>query len=340
MERAAEKTDEKMHEKTDEKMHDRAGQGVVLVSHGTVRQASADATMASRARDMREFLGRIRHGRPASDELVDEMLRRYDAIGGSPLAVHTAAQASALQERMDVPVLVATRFGEPSLCDAITQAAALGIRRLCVVPLAPFSVKIYVDAFVDAAEGLRREGATVPECLGVEAWGTEHAFVEAHAEAIESALAEDRTGDRTALVLTAHSLPTRVIAAGDGYQREVEACASAITNRVGRRGVIAYQSQGADGGAWLGPDLQTALRTIRSEGASDVVLAPIGFLAEHVETLYDLDIEAVTWCAEIGLTMHRVPALNTAPRLIEALEAVALRALDRVPARSPRRGAD
>jgi ferrochelatase len=120
-----------------------------------------------------------------------------------------------------------------------------------------------------------------------------------------------------------------VIAAGDGYQREVEACVRAILTRAAwpHAATLAYQSQGADGGDWLGPDLRAVLGEAARSGVRDVIVAPFGFLAEHVETLYDLDIEAAGWCRELGLTLHRVPALNTAPGLIEALAGVADRAL-------------
>lgn len=303
-------------------MKDRTAQGVVLVSHGTVeRSGSAD--------DMRAFLQRIRHGRPASDELVAQMVQRYASIGGSPLVAHTAAQARALEERMGVPVFVSTRFGEPTLLDGLEAAAKRGIERLCVLPLAPFSVRVYADAFASAVAAFERGGSTAPTWVTVEPWGTEEAFVRTHADAI-STVARTLLGEAVpALILTAHSLPTRVIAAGDGYQREVEACARAILTRCAWQyaATLAYQSQGADGGDWLGPDLRVALGEVARTGARDVIIAPFGFLAEHVETLYDLDIEAADWCRELGLTLHRVPALNTTPGLIEALAAVAGRAL-------------
>jgi ferrochelatase len=259
------------------------------------------------------------------------MTQRYQAIGGSPLTAHTNAQARALEVRIGIPVFVATRFGDPNLAAGLSAAAARGIGRLCVVPLAPFSVKVYTDAVAAASTALRGLGKPVPECVGVAPWGTETAFVGAHAAAIEATLGVLDGAARAEILLTAHSLPVRVIAGGDGYQREVEACADAITDRLGRPTHLAYQSQGADGGEWLGPDLRDELKRLRRDGATDVVIAPFGFLAEHVETLYDLDIEALAVCRELGLRMNRVPALNAAPGLIDALAAVATRALRESP---------
>jgi ferrochelatase len=128
-------------------------------------------------------------------------------------------------------------------------------------------------------------------------------------------------------VLTAHSLPRAAIRAGDRYQAEVEACARAIAERLGRPCELCYQSQGADGGEWLGPDLRQTFERLAHSGVRQITLSPVGFLADHVETLYDLDIEARAWAGALGLGFERVPALNTAPGLIDALASVAERAL-------------
>jgi len=164
-----------------------------------------------------------------------------------------------------------------------------------------------------------------PELVVAEPWGTEPAFVEAHCAALRSLLRVDSRD--SAVVLTAHSLPRAAIRAGDRYQAEVEASARAIAERLGRPCELAYQSQGADGGEWLGPDLRQTFERLAQTGVRQLTLAPFGFLADHVETLYDLDIEARAWASALGLGLERVPALNTAPGLIDALSAVALRAL-------------
>jgi ferrochelatase len=162
----------------------------------------------------------------------------------------------------------------------------------------------------------------VPELVVAEPWGTHEALVRAHAEAIQPHLAPG-----TALVLTAHSLPLSVIRGGDGYQTQVEASARAVGAALGVEVELAYQSQGFDGGEWLGPSLLGALERARERGVRRIAVAPFGFLGEHVETLYDLDIEARARADELGLELVRVPALGVASGLIDALEDLVRRGL-------------
>lgn len=289
---------------------------ILLVAHGTV------ADMA----DMPAFVARIRHGRPAPPGLVDELERRYRAIGGSPLLRVTEEQARALEAYSGLPVLLGMRLWEPSVEGALRQAAQLGIRRLVLVPLAPFSVAVYGAAAQRSLAELRPElGDAAPELVVCDAWGCEPAFIAAHAALLAAQLAIDSRD--SAVVLTAHSLPRAAIRAGDSYQAEVEASAQAIAEVLGRRCELAYQSQGADGGDWLGPGLRETFERLARAGVRQITLSPFGFLADHVETLYDLDIEARAWAADLGLGFERVPALNSAQGLIAALSHVARRAL-------------
>jgi ferrochelatase len=198
---------------------------------------------------------------------------------------------------------------------------------LVLVPLAPFSVEVYAAAARRSLEAVRPEhGERTPELLVCAAWGCESAFVEAHRALLAAHLRIDSR--ESAVVLTAHSLPRAAIRAGDRYQAEVEASARRVAEAVGRPCELAYQSQGADGGEWLGPDLRQTFDRLVQSGVRQVTLSPFGFLADHVETLYDLDIEASAWASACGLGFERVPALNTTPGLIEALASVALRALN------------
>jgi ferrochelatase len=286
---------------------------VLLVGHGTV--ADLD--------DLPGFLLRIRRGRPADAALLAEIRRRYEMIGGSPLLAVTRKQARALESRLGVPVFVAMRMWHPFIEDVPGEASARGVGRLCILPMAPFSVHVYVAATRSALESSELRGR-VPELVAVEPWGTEPALVRAHAAVIAPHLEAD---PRAELVVTAHSLPTAAIRGGDPYRDQFEACAHAVFEALGRSGAIAFQSQGADGGDWLGPDLRAVLSDLGRAGARRVVLAPIGFLADHVETLYDLDVEARDWARELGLELARVPALNDSGGLIEAMASAAERAL-------------
>lgn len=290
--------------------------GILLVAHGTVADLN----------DLPAFVARIRHGRPPPPGLVEELRRRYDAIGGSPLLRMTQEQAHALEIHTGLPVLLGMRLWEPSVEDALRRAAARGLSRLVLLPLAPFSVEVYAAAARRSLESVRAElGVATPELLTCEPWGLEPAFVEAQSAALRAQLRIDSR--QSAVMLTAHSLPRAAIRAGDRYQAEVEASARAIAERLGRPCELAYQSQGADGGEWLGPGVRETFERLVQSGVRQVTLSAFGFLADHVETLYDLDIEARAWANELGLGFERVPALNTAPGLIEALSAVARRAL-------------
>ena len=291
--------------------------GILLVAHGTVERLD----------EMPKFLERIRHGRPPSPELVAELVRRYQAIGGSPLLEITRRQAAALAERLGLQVLVGMRLWNPSVEDALREAAQRGLKRLVLLPLAPFSVHVYWQAAQRSRQAVAAElGDRTPRLVPVEAWGEEPELVAAQARGIEPLLASE-PADETALVLSFHSLPTRVIQAGDPYQSLAESAARTVAGKLGVSHELAFQSQGADGGSWLLPDLPTVFERVAEAGRRGVVVSPIGFLAEHVETLYDLDIEAKALAEGRGLRFQRAPALNADPGLVSAMAAVAERAL-------------
>jgi ferrochelatase len=286
--------------------------GVLLVAHGTVENLD----------DLGAFLARIRGGRPAPPGFVEELRGRYEAIGGSPLLSVTQAQADALRARLGVPVLVGMRLWDPSVEAALEQAGAAGLERLCVLPLAPFSVHVYWQAAERSQAAVRARGASTPELVSAPAWGTHPAFVAAHATAIRA-----RAHPEALVVLTAHSLPLVALRSGDPYERLVRESAEAIGAQLGRPFELAFQSQGEGTAEWLGPDLPAVLGRARADGVRRVAIAPFGFLGEHVETLYDLDIEARRIAGDLGLEFERVPALGTAAGLIDALEELARRTL-------------
>lgn len=287
-----------------------ADTGVLLVAHGTVENLD----------DLAAFVARIRHGRPAPPGLVDELRHRYEAIGGSPLLHTTRAQAQALAQRLEAPVLVGMRLWEPGVAEALAGAAALGLKRMVVIALAPFSQHVYWDAANKVAQSSGSGVELVPSA----AWGEEPAFIAAHAATIAEH-ARPRPG--AAVVLSAHSLPSVAIQRGDPYAELVAASAKAVEAQLGRPVQLCYQSQGADGGEWLGPTVKETLSALAAAGKRQVVWAPFGFLADHVETLYDLDVEASAMAKEQGVELTRVPALNVHPGLIDALSAVARRAV-------------
>ncbi len=296
-------------------MAPRRGDGILLVAHGTVDDLD----------DLPEFLAEIRRGQPAPQSLVEELKRRYTAIGGSPLLELTRAQARALEAELGCPVLVAMRLWRPRVEEVLTEPRARGLTRVCVLPLAPFSVHVYNAAAARAFEKSRAPLGAGPEPVFVEQWGLCAELIAAHVGLIRETLVGVEPEAR--VVLTAHSLPQAVIDAGDPYAELVGRAAAAIGAELDRPVTLSFQSQGANGGRWLGPNLPQAFEALRAEGVSTVVLAPFGFLADHVETLYDIDVEARRQAEALGLQMVRVPVLNTHPALIRAMAEVVRRAL-------------
>jgi ferrochelatase len=287
--------------------------GVLLVGHGTVTDV----------RDIPAFLARIRKGRPVTDAMIAEVTLRHRAVGGSPFLEVSRAQARALQEMLGLPVMLGMTMWEPWIADALLDAGARDLRRLCVLPLAPFSVHVYRQAVEEARAALAPE-ARATELVCASAWGTQADLVAAHVAAIAPHLASTR---RTALVLSAHSLPRLVIERGDPYRDQFEALVRAVCSRLRWEGRVAYQSQGMAGGEWIRPTVEETLVALESEGFERVVWAPIGFLTDHVETLYDLDIEAAERARTLGLELARVPALNVDEGLIRAMATAVREAL-------------
>jgi len=292
---------------------------VLLTCHGSVEDLA----------DLPAFITNIRHGQPTPPAMLDEVVRRYTRIGGSPLMRETAEQARALEARLDgVRVAFAGRLWKPFPIDVLRGLREDGIDRVISLPLAPQSVHIYNTA-------VRAAAAEIGDLQIVEApsWGLEPALLDACVETVDEGIAglpEDaRRG--AVVVLSAHALPRRVIEAGDPYEKDFRAMAAEVTTRLASRDIktrVAFQSQGMGGGAWLGPDLATTFAAIAATGVTSVVIAPIGFVADHVETLYDLDLEAPFAAKRAGIVnLSRAPAFNARPRFIDALEAVARRAL-------------
>ncbi len=293
---------------------------VVLIAHGTVESLD----------ELPEFLTNIRRGHAPPAELVDEVRRRYEVIGGrSPLLDITNEVAQKLEKKLALPTRVAMRLFHPYPKEVIAKLAGEGIRRIVTVPLAQHSAGIYGAAMTAAA----REIDPGLDVLCAANWGRTPELTRAFADTVEEALAKVPAAevDRSAVLFTAHSLPVAIVKAGDPYERELRASAEDVAAEIRRRGArfaehaVAFQSQGIGTGMeWLGPDLRTALEDLAKRGRKHVVVAPIGFLADHVEILYDLDVEARAWAeGELGIVLYRSASLNAGDGLIDALATVA-----------------
>jgi ferrochelatase len=284
---------------------------ILVTAHGTV--TSLDELPA--------FLQVIRRGRAAPPDVVNEVRRRYEAIGGrSPLLEITLAQAKALEAAVGLPTRVAMRLWSPRIEDVVKQMAGEGVQRIVSVPVAPYSTHVY-DAAIEAA--VHAAGASI-EVVRVGAWNMQPALLAAFGSAALEAYRAVPADARTAVLWSAHSLPMKAIESGDPYARLVEETARGAWTWLQAHGVQTpfrqiFQSQGMTNDAWLGPDLPTALHALKTEGITHAIVAPIGFLSDHVEILYDLDIEAAQLAHDLGLSFSRTRTLNDDPALVEAL---------------------
>lgn len=286
-------------------------QGVLLVSHGTVE----------RVEDLPAFVQNVRQGRPPPSEMIEELRRRYEAIGGSPLNAINARLGERLEAALGVPVAFGSRFWKPWIADGVRKLVESGAERVAVVPLAQHSAHVYEADVRKAVEGMNAH----PQLTFASDWGQNAKLCAAFAKRIRKAL-EGRDPRRTTVLMTAHSLPKMVVDRGDPYEREVRAAAAAIGAHIGDvRWQVVFQSQGISDipGGWLGPDLPTTLAEVAARGDSAVVFAPVGFLADHVEILYDLDIEAAGIARGKGLRPVRARSLDADADLVDVLAGVA-----------------
>ena len=281
--------------------------GVLLLAHGT--PDSLD--------QMPEYLTLVRGGRAPSPELVEEMRHNYAAIGGrSPLTDLTRAQAAALEQALDdgTRVFVGMRNWRPFIADALAEARAAAVTEMLALPLAPQYSALSVGKYRAATEAARPPGLSL---RFVESWHAHPGLLDAFAEKMRDAL---RRGSPDAVVFTAHSLPRRLIEEGDPYAAQVAATAAGVALRVGLGSYrAAWQSAGRTPEPWLAPSLEEELAALAGQGARHVLVAPIGFVADHTEILYDVDVQAREAARRLGLQLDRTASLNDSPRFIAAL---------------------
>jgi ferrochelatase len=280
--------------------------GVLLMAHGT--PSSMD--------EMPEYLRLVRGGRPPSDELVAEMRHNYEAIGGrSPLTEITQAQAAALQARLgsEIPVAVGMRNWRPFIKDAIAELAAAGVTRVIGVPMAPQFSSLSVQKYLDAASAALPPGIAFD---AVPAYYAHPLLLDAFAERVRAA----GPAPGELVVFTAHSLPQRVIDAGDPYADQVAATARGVAERAGiAHYERAYQSAGRTPEPWIGPTLDQLIDD-RSVNTRKFLAVPVGFVCDHTEILFDIDLQAAEVARQFSTTLRRTESLNTSPLFIAMLE--------------------
>jgi ferrochelatase len=289
---------------------------ILLLAHGSPESPA----------DIPEFMQHITGGRPMPEAVIKEITHRYSLIGKSPLTEISMRQAEALQAKIGIPVYVGMRNWKPFIGDAVQQIASAGIEKVVAICLAPQNSSTSVGLYSKALADERKPGMAVQF---VESWHDHPLLIQALAERLEPVWrqASAEAGSAVPVIFTAHSVPMRTIQAGDPYENQTKETAQLVGRRI--TGLtpelqhFAFQSQGMSGGPWLGPTVESAMLEQKRRGHKGVVIAPIGFVCDHVEVLYDIDISFRQFAREQELKMWRPESLNTSPTFIAALAKLA-----------------
>jgi ferrochelatase len=292
--------------------------GVLVMAHGT----------PARAQDVEAFYTRIRRGHAPSAEQLADLQRRYDAIGGlSPLTERTEAQLRGLEQALAAraPDRYAVAFGAKHVTPLIEEGASalkcLGVDRVIALVLTPHGSSMGSGEYLTRAQAAL-EGTPF---LAISSWYDHPDFVRIMSDRVQRAR-QHFSGDAP-VIFTAHSLPERVRALGDDYPEQLERSAGLVAEAAGLSNwSVAWQSAGRTPEPWLGPDVRDAVRALAGSGNTAVVVCPIGFVSDHLEVLYDLDVELAHVAADVGLRLARTDSLNDDPAFMEVLADVVISA--------------
>jgi ferrochelatase len=275
------------------------------------------------AEDVPAYLADIRDGRPVSPEAVKELQERYRRIGGgSPLDEITERQRAALERELDLPVFVGMKHWQPRIAAAVDAALVGGSDRILGLVLAPHYSRLSIAGYRDRLEAALAGRASL---TFVESWHDDVAFV--------AVLADRVRGFHGHVVFTAHSLPERILAAGDPYRDQLLETARLVAEMAAVSDwSFAFQSASATGEPWLGPDILEELETLAENGVRHVLVCPVGFVSDHLEIRWDIDVEAVERAQELGMRLARIEMPNADPALVEVLASIVRRELAAVTA--------
>lgn len=292
--------------------------GLLGMAYGTARGPD----------DVEAFYTHIRGGRPPSPELLADLRARYEAIGGrSPFIEITEAQVRALQDELNRregrPAFrgyLGMKHQRPSIEDAVGSMAGDGLIDAVGLVLAPHYSRMSVGEYIERAEKAAAEHGI--SMAFVEHWHDHPSFVAFVAGRVRGALARLPEGERgrAPIVFSAHSLPVRILEWGDPYPAQLQETADAVAGALGLTNYLtAWQSAGQTGEEWLGPDLTDVVRELAGQGHRAMVCCPVGFVADHLEVLHDIDIEAQAVAREAGVTLVRTDSPNADPGFVRAL---------------------
>ncbi len=282
---------------------------VLLIAHGS----------PERVEDIPEFLQNISRGRPMPEAVVREVQHRYSLIGSSPLTKITRQQADGVARELGLPVYVGMRNWHPFIAETLQQMAADGVTSVVAICLAPHNSRTSVGLYKQVLFGHEPTFAID----FVEEWHDRPLLIAAFAEKLRDGWTKACTehGSRLPVLFTAHSVPQRTVTEGDPYETQTRETAALVAGQVPEIGAwcFAFQSQGMSGGEWLGPTVEDTITQLRNEGHSGVFVQPIGFVCDHVEILFDVDILFRQYAAERGMKLYRAESLNDSRLFVRAV---------------------
>ena len=302
---------------------------VLVMAYGTPRGLD----------DVERYYTDIRHGRPPPPDLLRELTARYEAIGGrSPLYEITEAQRVGLEHRLDgVRTYLGQTHAPPAIPDAVRAMAADDVESVVGLVLAPhFSNMSIGDYRRRVMRAMADSGWEVPLTV-VESWHLEPGYISFLVRRVTDALTKLSAPARASavVVFTAHSLPAKILASGDPYAAQLQETAGAVAGAAGLdHYTIGWQSAGRTADPWIGPDVLDVLERLAGEGARGVVVCPCGFVSDHLEVLYDVDVECVQKASQLGIELVRTESPNDDPEFLDVLATVVGRELGRTPART------
>jgi protoporphyrin/coproporphyrin ferrochelatase len=292
-------------------------EAVLLMAYGTPETAA----------DIEPYFTHIRGGKAPSPEAVERLTKRYELVGGrTPLLDITTRVRDALQAALggDLKVYIGMKHWHPFIADTVREMSSDGIRRVTAIVLAPHYSRMSIGGYRKYLDEANEQLDDPLQIDMVESWHLQPEFLNLIAGKVSKAL--ESFGDAREEVVTvfsAHSLPERIRSWRDPYEEQLLDSSRAVAGRLGLRNWrFAWQSAGETGEKWIGPDICEYLETLHAEGVRNVLSVPIGFLADHLEIMYDLDYEAARKARELGITYRRTEMPNDDPQLIEVLLAL------------------
>jgi ferrochelatase len=283
---------------------------VVLMAYGS----------PERLADVPAYYADIRGGRPIAPEHLADLVERYRRLGvedGSPLNAITEATRAALEQELGLPVCTGMKHWDPRIAAAAEQALAAGAEDVVGLVLAPHYSELSIAGYRRLLEAALAGRGRLHM---VESWHDDAGFV--------AVLADKLRGTDAHVVFTAHSLPARILEHGDPYERQLHETSRLVAERAGLGDwSFSYQSASPTGEPWLGPDILEHLQSLRSLGIEDVLVCPVGFVSDHLEIRWDIDVEAQEQAAQLGMRLERIAMPNAEPAFVRCLAGIVRRAL-------------